>query len=144
MIPATLVPAAAWKLIVETVRHPNTNKKIVVQGDHVEVLSTDAGARDSESYCHRCDGPNRPWSAPSPLWNAVMRQTPDVWLWEEIICPTCFMVLAEDAGIAACWRLDADSLVNLPTTSPDGRVWDEAARLWAPPVPAGLEENNDE
>jgi hypothetical protein len=95
---------------------------------------------DDESRCHRCGGPNRSWHAPSPLWNAVMRggDINGPWKWNEIICPTCFMVLAEGAGIAERWRLDARTVkVELATTTPSGRVWDPERDLWVEPEPLG-------
>lgn len=89
-----------------------------------------------ESYCHRCAGRNVQWSAPSPLWNAVMRPDGErAAQWEEIVCPSCFAELAGLAGIASSFRLDATDAVDLPTHSPDGRVWDSARWLW---VAAGV------
>jgi hypothetical protein len=90
-----------------------------------------------ESYCHRCGGPNVAWSAPSPLWNAVMRgesiNGDDEY--DGIVCPTCFALLAEERVDAELWRLtavrvDADLVVN---TTPSGRVWDGDAWLWIGP-----------
>ena len=48
-----------------------------------------------EDYCHRCGGRNILWSAPSEVWNPVMRPGGDKsgWLWNEIICPSCFGLL---------------------------------------------------
>jgi len=86
-----------------------------------------------EDYCHRCKGPNVVWSAPSPLWNEVMRggDINGPWRWDEIICPTCFVVLAEEQGIAANWRLSAQKVnVPLSTTTPSGRVWDTDSWTW--------------
>jgi len=88
-----------------------------------------------ESTCQRCGGPNRVWYAPSPLWNEVMRGG-SINGDEEygIVCPTCFMVLAEERGIAGCWRLDArDVHVELETVTPSGRRWDVEADRWSAP-----------
>lgn len=90
-----------------------------------------------ESTCRRCGGPNVAWTAPSPLWNAVMRggSIDGPWEFGEIVCPTCFCVLAEERGVAADWRLDAQVyLVNVETTTPSGRVWDAMQWLWTEPV----------
>lgn len=90
-------------------------------------------ASDPESYCHRCKGPNFVWAAPSPLWNAVMRggSIDGPWRYEEIICPTCFVVLAQEAGVADGWRLSAENVrVQLETTTPSGRVWNPDTWLW--------------
>jgi len=85
-----------------------------------------------ESVCGRCGGPNRPWAAPSPLWNEVMRGG-DINGAETcgIICPTCFMVLAEEQGVAELWRLTAERIhVALQTVTPSGRVWDDQTFRW--------------
>jgi hypothetical protein len=93
--------------------------------------------RHPEADCRRCLGPNITWSAPSPLWNAVMRggsiNGDDEF--GGIVCPTCFGDLAEQRGIARTWRLTADVvLVELETVTPSGRVWNEAAGLWREPA----------
>lgn len=86
-----------------------------------------------EAVCRRCGGPNVSWFAPSPLWNAVMRggSIDGPWEFGELICPTCFCVLAEERGVACDWRLHAQAIkVELETVTPSGRVWDAAADLW--------------
>lgn len=90
-------------------------------------------AAHPEDTCARCEGPNVSWVAPSPLWNAVMRRNNinEVDLYGGIVCPTCFTVLAEHAGIAARWVLRArDVKVELQVTTPSGRVWDDVTMLW--------------
>lgn len=53
------------------------------------------------------------------------------WEFGELICPTCFMVLAEERGIASGWRLHATEVhAELETTTPSGRVWDDDTDLW--------------
>lgn len=89
-----------------------------------------------EQICRRCGGANVGWRAPSPLWNQVMRG--DDINGEEllggIVCPTCFAILAERAGIAMSWRLEAQRVhVELATTTPSGRVWNPQTWLWEPP-----------
>jgi len=94
-----------------------------------------------ESYCHRCGGPNISWSAPSPLWNQVMRggSINGEWQWDEIICPICFVMLAEEAGIADFWVLSAERVhVELETVTPGGSVWDETIQRWRHPEQATL------
>lgn len=93
-----------------------------------------------EDHCHRCGGPNVIWSAPSPLWNEVMRggDINGPWQYEEIICPTCFAVLAEKAGIAFGWRLFAEDVTReLSTTTPSRRTWNAETWLWEDPAPIG-------
>jgi hypothetical protein len=95
------------------------------EGDGMPVI----GRRDDhpESFCHRCDGPNVVWVAPSPLWNAVMRDGSinGAEQFDGIVCPTCFAILAEEHGIADIWRLGAEAVhVPLEVVTPSGRVWD--------------------
>lgn len=101
-----------------------------------------------ERYCWRCGGPNVPWSAPSPLWNEVMRggDINGSEIHNGIICPTCFAVLAEAAGVAKLWRLYAERvLVPLATVAPSGRVWNPETWLWKYPTPSGpIELNADD
>ncbi len=86
-----------------------------------------------EKVCRRCGGPNRSWYAPSPLWNAVLRGgsidgPPE---FSDLVCPTCFMVLAEERGIAHSWRLHAEVVTaELETVTPSGRVYDDDTDLW--------------
>jgi hypothetical protein len=92
--------------------------------------------RHPEDYCHRCGGPNIIWYAPSPLWNEVMRggDISGRSKWSEIICPTCFCILTQEAGIGSAFRIYATRLeVKLPTTTPDGRVWNSETWLWEEP-----------
>lgn len=96
-----------------------------------------------EAHCHRCGGPNIPWSAPSPLWNQVMRGG-DINGGPEphngIVCPTCFAVMAQELGIARLWRLSAQRVdVPLQTVTPSGRVWNEQTwKFDEPKAPAEL------
>lgn len=90
-----------------------------------------------EDCCNRCGGPNVPWTAPSPLWNQVMRgghiNGDDQF--GGIVCPSCFATLAELAGIADLWRFDATRVkVPLQTVTPSGRVWDAETWLWTEPA----------
>lgn len=102
----------------------------------VEQRSGTEGEDDTETRCRRCNGPNVSWSAPSPLWNAVMRggSIDGPWEFGELICPTCFAVLAEERGIADGWKVAATTVhVPLETVTPSGRVWDESVGLWVLP-----------
>lgn len=85
-----------------------------------------------EDYCNRCGGPNVSWVAPSPLWNAVMRGgcINGPLEFNEIICPTCFFILADERGVASEFRVDAQALVPLQTVTPSRRVWNENTQLW--------------
>lgn len=50
-----------------------------------------------EDFCGKCGRPNVVWFAPSPLWNKAVRAKGEC----EILCPVCFVQLAEAAGIPA-------------------------------------------
>jgi hypothetical protein len=83
--------------------------------------------------CRRCGCDNPPWHAPSPLWNKVMRggSINGEPAYEDMVCATCFMVLAEKRGIATIWRVHAlEVKVPLETVTPSGRVWSEDQFLW--------------
>lgn len=59
---------------------------------------------ETESRCQSCGGHNPVWFAPNELWNRV---TEDKAL---IICPVCFIKLAEAKGIRPTgWLLQEES-----------------------------------
>lgn len=98
------------------------------------------GADHPESYCHLCLGPNISWSAPSPLWNEVMRggSINGRELHDGIVCPTCFATMAEAQGVATGWELQARTVhKSLETRTPSGRTWDDGTGLWIWPVEQG-------
>jgi len=83
--------------------------------------------------CKRCGGDNAVWSAQSPLWNAVVRggSISGESKYDDMVCATCFMQLAEEQGIATRFRVTAEEVnVELETTTPSGRIWDEERFLW--------------
>lgn len=90
-----------------------------------------------EFRCHRCNGPNVMWTAPSPLWNMVMRSGGVIdgkEMYNGIICPGCFIELAERMGIVTSWRLYAEDVkVPLQTVTPSGRVWNEQTWMFEEP-----------
>lgn len=95
-----------------------------------DVVVTEAGSET----CRRCGHDNRPWSAPSPLWNAVMRggSIDGEPIYDDMVCAACFIQLATEDGIALGWRVTAENvLVPLETVTPSGRVWDADQFLWA-------------
>lgn len=103
--------------------------------------SIDHGGDRPEAACHRCAAPDTcDWSAPSPLWNEVMRGGsinggPEPFC--GIICPTCFMTLAARAGVASRWRLCAEQVHRpLETVTPSGRIWNEQSGLFEHPTHA--------
>ncbi|MDP9219991.1 MAG: hypothetical protein M3P23_05560 [Actinomycetota bacterium] len=109
-----------------------------------------------EATCRRCGGGNVTWYAPSPFWNAVMRDEeprtrPEPY--NGIVCPTCFCLLAVERGLADGFRVSAAkqpaelSLTTHATTGGQmvgdviqgdvvsgragpGRVWDADRDLW--------------
>lgn len=97
-----------------------------------------AGVDDDAENCNRCGAKNPPWSAPSPLWNAVVRggSINGDPLFNDMLCATCFTVLAEAAGIASNFRLTAVNIHGtLEIITPSGRVWDDAGWLWVDTTP---------
>ena len=90
--------------------------------------------------CQRCGHDNPSWSAPSPLWNTVMRGgcINGAALFGDMVCASCFMALAIEVGVASGFRVTAD-VINVPlqTVTPSGRVWDAAANLWVNPGQEG-------
>jgi len=106
------------------------------RADRAPAQPTPGETEHPERHCGRCGGPNISWSAPSPLWNQVMRggDIGGTERFDGIVCPTCFAILAEEAGVAELWRLYAERVhVPLETVTPSGRVWDEATWLWIQP-----------
>ena len=86
--------------------------------------------------CKRCGRGNTLWFAPSPLWNAVMRggSIDGEPLYDDLVCATCFMEIAEEKGIADGFKVFAKRVhVELETVTPTGRVWDEDRQLWSDP-----------
>ncbi|MEA3042952.1 MAG: hypothetical protein QOH47_790 [Sphingomonadales bacterium] len=56
-------------------------------------------------------------------------------IYGDMVCATCFTVIAEAKGIASRWRLQPDVLnVALETVTPSGRTWDSDRWLWADPA----------
>ena len=91
----------------------------------------------SESICQRCGGLNPVWTAPSPLWNFVMRGGSISGIETySVVCPSCFAILAEIAESGATlWKFDAtDVKVPLETVTPSGRVWNPETWLWDDPI----------
>lgn len=95
--------------------------------------------------CARCGGNNPSWSAPSPLWNAVMRGgsiNGDA-LYRDMVCIKCFMAIAEEKGLAHGWRLMATEVsAELETVTPSGRVWNERNWLWDDPAAASQDDDS--
>lgn len=123
-------------------------KRFVFADDLRAALGYAAPDEHPERRCHRCANPFRPWVAPSPLWNQVMRggDVNGVEIHAGIICPTCFAVLAETAGVADLWRLHAERVhVPLQTVTPSGRVWNPQRWMWEEPgAPASRNATDDE
>lgn len=100
---------------------------------------TRVGLLEDAETCYRCGGENVIWSAPSPLWNKVMRGNdingdPQ---YHDLVCTRCFIVLAFEAGIEGRWRLsvtpEPDGLIY---ETPSGRIWDPEDWLWKEPAEA--------
>lgn len=108
-------------------------RDLMLDPTEVTVVRPSAMHPEGEAHCHRCGGPNVPWSAPSPLWNEVMRggSINGNELYDGIVCLTCFAHIAEIRHIADLWKLSAKRVsVQLETVTPSGRVWDETTWMW--------------
>jgi ribosomal protein L40E len=90
-------------------------------------------SRIFEEDCRRCGAENIVWSAPSPLWNMVMREN-DIngpIKFADLVCMKCFTELAAEKDITGNWRLTVDPLPEgLKMTTPSGRWWDWKRWLW--------------
>lgn len=116
--------------------HNHPNHDVIAEPDPSR--QTD-GTTDGhpESTCRRCGRTNIAWTAPSPLWNEVMRggNINGVDRFSGIVCPVCFAQLAEEAGVARHWRFYSDRVhVELATVTPSGRVWNEQTWMWEQPA----------
>lgn len=101
--------------------------------DTLDPSGEKTGVRCEGEDCHRCGRGNTVWGAPSPLWNAVMRggSIAGEPKYGDLVCATCFMALAEEAGVASHFKVFAERVnVELETVTPSGRVWNEDRQLW--------------
>lgn len=64
-----------------------------------------------ELLCMKCGREYPTWWAESPLWNATMRRRTDGSDEYPFVCPTCFVVLADERGVASMFELRS---VDLP------------------------------
>ena len=86
----------------------------------------DQAAPRPEDFCQRCNRSNIVWFAPNEIWNKAVRATGQ----PEILCPVCFVELAEIVGITGVWKVSLQSTAALPEETADkGTVsdaeWDE-------------------
>lgn len=90
-----------------------------------------------EAACERCGRPNAgSWHAPSPLWNAVLRDPSGSDAWD-VLCPQCFAELADSVLGPQVWCLRPHDLDVAPLWSDaDGRLWDSERCLWVAPSTA--------
>lgn len=80
------------------------NENFVVEYVRADLASPASAApvvdnRHPEDFCQKCKRPNVVWFAPSPLWNAAVRAANE----PEILCPVCFIQLAEAIGVSTAW-----------------------------------------
>lgn len=62
-----------------------------------------------EAYCQKCGGINCTWYIASPLWNEIVRANNE----PEILCPLCFIRLAESRGVKPhAWELALGKLLS--------------------------------
>jgi hypothetical protein len=65
----------------------------------------------SELQCQDCHGANPVWFAPNRLWNLVMGGPSAMGDPGGIVCPGCFILRAEAAGVVpTAWELRPEQL----------------------------------
>jgi hypothetical protein len=63
--------------------------------------------KSPELYCHKCGGPNVVWFTSNAMWDKAVTKANE----PGILCPTCFIQLAEAAGFYGVWKVSLhDSL----------------------------------
>lgn len=63
--------------------------------------------KSPELYCHKCGGPNVVWFTSNAMWDKAVTKAKE----PGILCPTCFIQLAEAAGFYGVWKVSLhDSL----------------------------------
>lgn len=63
-------------------------------------------SEDPQASCDECGRPNIVWSAPNDVWNQVTGHPAGL-----IICPVCFVQMANAAGFRDAWMLIPNHLV---------------------------------
>lgn len=91
--------------------------------DTETVAETVAGAAHPEDFCHKCGRPNVVWFAPNELWNKAVREVGA----PEILCPVCFVQLAEVTGISAVWKVAPEGYHEQPSSPQPREAAMEAA-----------------
>lgn len=80
--------------------------------------SQPAAVGEGEATCECCGGPALTWFAPNKLWNLVQggpEATDDP---GGMLCPNCFILKAEAAGIVpTAWVLATEHIAPAPTTA---------------------------
>lgn len=103
-------------------------------------------SRPAEATCEKCQRPNVwSWHAPSPLWNAVMRDRETGADRYGIVCPPCFEELAREVIGRAVWCFKPHDMdVRHLWEDSDGREWSEAECRWIlAPVQPPRDEDGD-
>lgn len=131
---------AAWEALWEDLRHNATGRPsgLAIIARHrplIEAASRDpADPEHPEATCERCGRPNAPtWHAPSPLWNAVLRDPATGADAFSVLCPPCFAELAEARGLRYYWHFGPHADVAALWTDRDGRAFDAGQCMWVDP-----------
>lgn len=64
-------------------------------------MDPEVTTKHPEDKCEKCGGPNIVWFISSALWNEVVRANSEA----EILCPVCFVRLAEVTQTRGVWEL---------------------------------------
>lgn len=84
-------------------------------------MSNNQAAPHPEDFCQRCNRSNIVWFAPNEIWNKAVRATGQ----PEILCPVCFVELAEIVGITGVWQVSLQSTTASAEASMSDAEWDE-------------------
>jgi len=69
-----------------------------------EAATTPFADEHPEDSCKKCGRPNIVWFAPNDLWNRYVRDQGE----PGILCPVCFVKLAEQGGLITTWSVAPD------------------------------------
>lgn len=77
----------------------------VVPESIVRTVGRPLHAPHPEDWCEDCGRRNISWFVDSQMWNAVAREPHGENYRDPMLCPACFVLRAEDAGIVATWEI---------------------------------------
>lgn len=67
----------------------------------LEQIRRELRGEHPEDFCKKCGRPNIVWFGPNAIWNQAVRAANE----PEILCPVCFVQLAEAVGLGGVWKV---------------------------------------